>query len=345
MDKNQNNIIAHISNRGDVVQKSALNYYREITEDGYVYSIDMVRIKFKIKEPKLVEKVMQDIRNKSIYVSPTPFEYEYIERKAWFKYRHNFNIKLACGNSFYLAFSMNCDDKAKLSEGVIEFNPNKLYGQQNVCFKEKTVTEENVDIDLLFQGDIMDYFMKYLIGNNSKWIKLVRYDLAIDIPYPKEQVCLIKDNRTYSMYAPSQNPNSYTEYLGKHQSSGFVKVYNKTIESNLATDITRLEITSEHKDYKKFISQFPEVYVRGNSTLKPYTELNGTDLVLFELLIKEDNIPMYFKRLGRNKQEKLKKYLFEDEYDKRITITERIFSELMNYIKECCSLHELTIKE
>jgi len=27
--------IAHISNRGDVVQKSALNYYREITEEKY----------------------------------------------------------------------------------------------------------------------------------------------------------------------------------------------------------------------------------------------------------------------------------------------------------------------
>ena len=52
--------------------------------------------------------------------------------------------------------------------------------------------------------------------------------------------------------------------------SGFVKIYNKTIESDLNKDVTRVEITSEHRDYKKFMSQFPKVFMKGNSTLKPY---------------------------------------------------------------------------
>lgn len=344
MNKNKIKDIAHISDRGDVVQKTALNYFKQIKNEEYVFSIDMVRVKFKIKAPDLVEKVMADIRDRSIYGNPTAYEFEYIERKKWFMFRHNFNIRLDEGKSFYLAFSMNCDDKAKLCEGVIEFNPNKLFGVKDVCFKRKYSDEEGItDINICFQGDVMNYFLRYLIVNNSKWVKLVRYDLAIDIPCRREQVCLIKDNRTYSLYAPSQNPNTHTEYLGKHQKSGFVKVYNKTIESDLDEDVTRLEITSEHLDYKKFMSQFPKVLVKGNSTLKPYMTLNGTDLVLYELLMKEENRMLYFKRLGRDKQSKLKDYIFGDEEDKQITITEKVFCELMDGIREYCLLKELII--
>ena len=345
MNKNKTKDIALLSNRGDVMQKTALNYFKEIKDEkGNVYSVDMIRIKFKIKAPDLVEKIMADIRDKSIYNNPTPYEFEYIERKKWFMYRHNFNIRLDEGKSFYLAFSMNCDDKTKLCEGVMEFNPNKLFAVKEVCFKRKYTNEEGtVDIDLLFQGDVMNYFLRFLIANNSKWIKLSRYDLAIDIPCRREQVCLLKDNRTYSLYAPSKNVNTHTEYLGKHQKSGFVKVYNKTIESDLDEDVTRLEITSEHRDYKKFMSQFPKVFVKGNSTLKPYMNLNGTDLVLYELLMKEENKMLYFKRLGRDKQSKLKEYIFCDEEDKQITINEKIFAELMNDIKEYCLLKELVI--
>ena len=345
MNKNKTKDIARISDRGDVVQKTALNYFKELKdEEGIVYSIDMIRIKFKIKAPDLVEKIMADIRDKSIYYTPTPYECEYVERKKWFMYRHNFNIKVDEGKSFYIAFSMNCDDKAKQCEGVMEFNPNKLFGVKEICFKRKYINEDGIaDVDLIFQGDIMNYFLRYLIANNSKWIKLARYDLAIDIPCRREQVWLLKDNRTYSLYAPSQNVNTHTEYLGKHQKSGFVKIYNKTIESDLNKDVTRVEITSEHRDYKKFMSQFPKVFMKGNSTLKPYIALKGTDLVLYELLMKEENKMLYFKRLGRDKQSKLKDYIFADEEDKQIAITETIFTELMNNIKDYCSLKELVI--
>ena len=151
MNKNKKEYIALLSDRGDVVQKTALNYFKELKdEEGIVYSIDMIRIKFKIKAPDVVEKIMAEIRDKSIYHTPTPYECEYVERKKWFMYRHNFNIKLDEGKSFYIAFSMNCDDKAKQCEGVMEFNPNKLFCVKEVCFKRKHTDEEGTtDVDLM----------------------------------------------------------------------------------------------------------------------------------------------------------------------------------------------------
>lgn len=332
--------IAHISNRGDVVQKSANPpYHNEITKDGITYSIDMVRLKFKIKSPKILERIMKTIQNKHLYTLDTPYDYDLIERYAMFKYRYNFNIRMKNGERFYVAFCMN-NKKENICEGVIEFNPNKCFGQDvtlNFYRLDKEI-EPMVNI-CTYHGDLLNFFLINLISNNAKRVELVRFDLAIDIPYAKRQVRLLKDNRTYKMVAPSQDTNTHTEYLGKHQNSGFVKVYNKTIESNLDHDVTRLEITSEYgNNYDKFMAQFPEVYVKGNGTLAPYMELKNTDLVLYELLTANDNMEMYFKQLGRDKQKKLKPYLFGDQEDIRITVPKDVYLELMKYIKEMSGL-------
>lgn len=346
MQKNTDTI-AHISNRGDAVQKTAnLTYHKPIERNGFIYSIDMVRLKFKIKSPNDVEKIMNTIRDRHLYTYETPFDYDYIERKAYFMYRHNFNIHMKNGQGFYLAFSFNDNSKEKICEGVMEFNPNKCFGQ-NVEFWNVGADEETGEqiYTSFYNGDLLNYFLINLISMNAKYVKLVRFDLAVDIPYPKKQVRLIKDNRTYKVHCPSQDVNTYTEYLGKHNNSGFVKVYNKTIESNLDHDVTRLEITSEYgKDYKKFMSQFPQVFVKGNGSLFPYMELKNTDLVLYELLMDSSNMEQYFKRLGRDKQKKLKPYLYQDTNDILVTVTEDVYHELMEYIRDMAGLKELLIK-
>lgn len=332
--------IAHISNRGDVVRKSATpSYHKEIKKDGMTYSIDMVRLKFKIKSPKMLERIMNTIRDKHLYTIDTPYDYNYVERFKLFNYRHNFNIYMKNGESFYVAFCMN-NKKENVCEGVIEFNPNKCFGQEVTLYNSHLDETTGGYIQTsVYQGDLLNYFLINLISNNAKRVEVVRFDLAVDVPYAKRQVRLIKDNRTYKMVAPSQDTNTHTEYLGKHQHSGFVKVYNKTIESNLDHDVTRIEITSEYgNNYDKFIAQFPEVYIKGNGTLSPYMELKNTDLVLYELLTASDNMEMYFKQLGRDKQKKLKPYLFGDQEDIRITVPKDVYSELMKYIKEISGL-------
>lgn len=334
--------IARISNRGDVVQKSANpSYFKEINKDGMIYSIDMIRLKFKLKSPSIVEKVMNTIQDRSLYEINTPYDYIFTERKASFSYRYNFNIQMKIGERFYIAFCIN-GDKEKECEGVIEFNPNKCFGQE-ISFMTKQINKETGEIYCdSYKGDLLNYFLINLISNNAKYVRLVRFDLAIDVPYAKRQVKLIKDNRIYKLIAPSQDTNTHTEYLGKHQNSGFVKVYNKTIESKLDHDVTRIEITSEHgNNYEKFISQFPEVYIKGNGTLSPYMELKGTDLVLYELLISNDDMEKYFKRLGRDKQAKLKPYLYGDNEDIKVTVPKDVYLELMKYIKEISRLKDI----
>lgn len=335
-----NENIAHISNRGDVVQKTANpSYHKEIQKDGMIYSVDMVRLKFKIKSPQILERIMNTIQNKHLYTTDTPYDYNYVERCALFKYRYNFNIYMKNGESFYVAFCMN-NKKENVCEGVIEFNPNKCFGQDVTLYSYHLDEETGQNIQTsVYQGDLLNFFLVNLISNNAKRVELVRFDLAVDVPYAKRQVRLLKDNRTYKMVAPSQDTNTHTEYLGKHQNSGFVKVYNKTIESNLDHDVTRIEITSEYgNNYEKFMSQFPEAYIKGNGTLSPYIELKNTDLVLYELLTTSDNMEMYFKQLGRDKQKKLKPYLFGDQEDIRITVPKDVYLELMKYIKEISGL-------
>ena len=338
--------IARISNRGDVVQKTAnLQYHKEIQQNGMTYSIDMIRLKFKMKSPKTVEQTMATIRDKSVYGNDTPYDFNYWQSNRWYDYRHKFTITLKDKNSFYVAFSLNSDDKTKVSEGVIEFNPNKCFGEKVQLINNRVDDETGEITHSAYEGDLLNYFLINLISNHSKYVKLMRYDLAIDIPCKRKQVKLIKDNKHYSLFAPSLNPDTHTEYLGKHQSSGFTKVYNKTKESGLDHDVTRVEITSEHgNDYTKFMSQFPEVYIKGNGTLFPYMELKNTDLVIYELLIDNPRMETYFKRLGRDKQKKLKPYLFQDTGDVRVTVPENVYNELMKYIGQICGLKDIRLK-
>lgn len=301
-------------------------YFNSVVDKGITYSIDMVRLKFKINNAEMVSKIMNAMRDKSIYECPTPFEFEYVERKKWYLYRHNFTITLpTCDDygeivgykrSFYIAFSLNSDDKTKVCEGVLEFNPNKCHGQA----------------------------MEWLIGTirtNSKYIEILRYDLACDIPVVRSSVHMIKDNRHAKLEMPSSDRDTWTEYLGKHNHSGFCKVYNKKIESNLDYTLTRFEITSEHVSYNDFIKQVPTVVVKGNLSLMPYVNLKGTDLVLYELLKDSDSMDSFFKRLGRDKQKKLKEYLYNDTEDYSITVPSAVFYELMGKLKTYCKVHTI----
>lgn len=170
-----------------------------------------------------------------------------------------------------------------------------------------------------------------IIVQNSFSIKVSKFDVAVDVPCKKSQIDVLIDNRTHTKISPSADPNKSTEYLGaKHSSPGCFKIYSKTDESNLDYDLTRLELTSNHEnDYKKFISQFPEVYLMEDGPYNAYKELTGTDQVLYEYLINDPNRNVMFKRLGRDKQNKLKPYLYPSKTTFQITIPEDVYEYLM----------------
>lgn len=293
-----------------------------VDNNGCVYSIDMVRLKFKFNKAEDVEFFFSIIRDASDYMAISPYCYEYIERRKWYQYHHNFNFELVnfneCGElltykrSFYLGISVNGDTN-KLLQGVLEFNPNKV------------------------DGAVIRWLLK-IISTLCKIVQLQRFDLAIDVPCQKQNIRLLKDSRVYKLVAPSVDCNTHTEYLGIHQKSGFVKVYNKQNESNLNTPLTRVEITSEFFEYEYFIKQFPEVYWVGSSTLLPFAELKDTDKVLYLCLRDNVDKDTLFKQLGRKKQEKLKKYLYEDINDIKLGIDEKTFYQITGFYRKYLKL-------
>ncbi|MFQ9701876.1 MAG: hypothetical protein ACLR0U_04885 [Enterocloster clostridioformis] len=91
-------------------------------------------------------------------------------------------------------------------------------------------------------------------------IKIKRWDLAVDVPYGRDCVQLIKDNRKYSQFYKSAQ--DFTEYLGCMSAPGRVKVYNKQIEAGLDYPLTRIEVTLDSLDYIDCYRCWPNVYTR-----------------------------------------------------------------------------------
>lgn len=91
-------------------------------------------------------------------------------------------------------------------------------------------------------------------------LEVKRVDLALDIPYPRENVLMCKDKRKYAL--EMYDYQNKTEYLGRRSNIGYVKVYNKQFESKLPTPLTRIEVTCE-LDPHSYMSLLPEIYVSG----------------------------------------------------------------------------------
>lgn len=251
-------------------------------EGGIVYSCDMLRFKLQFKED-LIEEVVNRFGNYdrldvTIYPLCT----------APFKFRHLLKIDYNL-SSATLGIGFNGADRFSMFDGFYEVNPNK-------CIKIEKCMQ---DIQYIF---------------SCCWsVDLVRWDLAVDIPTRRSLVRLIKDQRTYSIVRNSVE--NFTEYLGQMDKVGRVKVYNKTIESNLLDDVTRVEVTLPDIYNKvEFDKLFPVVMIQGYQSSIPFNDLtlNDTDKVLVELLRNCDNPDYYLKRLGRKKRDKLSEYVYSD---------------------------------
>lgn len=209
--------------------------------------------------------------------------------------------------------SFNGTDSSSRYLGFMEFNPNKV-GQQE---EFKTV------------------FAKLMI--HCFTAEVVRWDLAVDVPLARELCILTKDKRKYTLVQNSRQDK--TEYLGCHNKQGFVKLYNKKIESNLDDELTRLEITVGGKcTYSEFLELCPKVDVRGEQqNFNPYLDLPDTDVVLYELLMKCDlsERQEYFNRLGRRKKDLLKKYVFSNTYDSdKFVVPHVVFIQLKQQLRQ-----------
>lgn len=283
-----------------------INYTNEvILQNGQVYSLDMVRLSLELRED--MQPFVTWLSNKNI--TEDNFDVKHKLSLTEFTYRDFFNIKTDT-YSFVMAIGFN-GSRADRNKGFIEFNPNKCKG---VMFDK-----------------IFNKLRDYIVSSD-----VVRYDLAIDIPVQRYLVRLAKDNRNYQYICSRE---SETEYLGVRNKAGFTKLYDKTKESDLDYDLTRLEITcelatlAESREGITDVSKvnFPNVSVLYEQEGLVFDKLTPTDRVLIQLLKGVDNPVMYVKQLRYDKRKKIEPYLWERTIQLDITALKEIIKQVRMY--------------
>lgn len=252
----------------------------------FILSVDMIRFKFELRRDCL-----------DLFLS----HFNDIDRSDIFNYRPNFTdlkyrylFKLTGkDSSCIVGFSFNGYKKDDKFLGFIEFNPNKIL--------------EEVLNDVFF------------IKNCSLDFSISRCDIAFDFPFNRSYVKLVRNNNAVYKLDYKSICN-FTEYLGSRNTNNFLKIYNKTLESDLEYDCTRIEITL---DYPFDKINLPLVYFYDCFLCD--TSLNDTDFVLLDLLLKSDNPSFYLNKLGRVKREKYKKY-FDKNFIKLFKNENEIYS-------------------
>lgn len=274
-----------------------MKYFNAIQVGNLKYSIDMIRYKF------FLTKYYQE----ELYCLIKQIQsYDYFASNKKFHYRELFKIKifdLKYSYSLGLGFNGLKSEDKKLC--FIEFNPNKLQNQKELYIVLRFLINRKIDLEL------------------------VSYDIAIDMPYNKKFVSLVKDKRLYKKHCYDSQGVNVTEYLGNTADSGRVKLYNKAVESDLSYDLTRLELTTTCTDYAIVLSQIPKVLICGDLDLLSSGKLSKSDYVLLQLLWLCDDPGFYFKQLGRDKQEKLKPYITSNF---SLNFTEDVFNSLLSNV-------------
>ena len=191
-----------------------LNYIRPLKFDAYTLSIDNVVCDYNL-HPLQRESFLRVLEKLSLEYCCEVTHWDSLKMGS---YRFQFSVALPDGNSFWVGVGLNTT-KTHYGRIRLEFNPNKVAGYD--CFRK----------------------LLGCLNNSSSPLHtyVVRYDLAVDFPVLRENAYLVKDNRLYSEV--SRSAADRTQYLSTHSHPGFVKLYNKGLESKLGYPLTRLELT------------------------------------------------------------------------------------------------------
>lgn len=285
-------------------KKINISYHQPIyDEKGHIFSIDMVRIDLKMQFHTL-QKILDCLS--------FMFDSGYVHWNSFkiCSYADNFTFDCADGNSFWLGVGFRSSSNVITENCCLEFNPNKV-GTHNTFQK-------------VFE----------LLNTFCKYSSLVRYDLAVDIPFERSNVFLQKDRRKYR--SVQVGFKTETEYLGARNSPGYVKLYNKTVESHLQAIVTRFEITLDLCSYDIFQLHMPVIrYVVDHQLCfdDDYTtQLNETELYVLEKILE---CPSDITRLGRKMRKKIECIL--SKYTQLLYIPHAVYaqilSQLQNYVK------------
>ena len=264
-----------------------MNYYKELhCKNGTVLSVDKLILEFRLDYHE------RDNTAKVMYMLEEDLGIEFVQWISGKCGSFHFNFKFPCsdGNSFWLGLCLN-ETEGKADGGKrcrIEFNPNKVADDE--IFRKV-------------------YGLLYYFCHAPD---VVRFDLACDYPVQRDSCYLIKDGRKYAEYRNSESDK--TQYLGSHSNHGFVKLYNKQIESRLPIPLTRLELTLDWKlrgwdEVKKI---FPEVLVCDEFQMRFDSEqISSTEKFILLSVLKNPDMLNDMKLLDYRKRKKIECILAE----------------------------------
>lgn len=283
-----------------------IRYYEswKLNDKGVIYSVDMVRLSVEFRQDsiEIVRNRLCSSSRLDVTIYGSNFGYK--------KYRNLIVIEVG-ESTVSIGIGLNGSKEDNL-KGFIEFNPNKVFPEWLEEF--------------------------WFIRSCCSDVKCKKFDIAIDIPLARRFVHLLKDSRLYETSQKSKD--DFTEYLGRRNQPGRVKLYNKTIESGLEDDLTRLEITSE-LSLNDLLSHVPKVEIVEDFhqlTLDEmeYYGLKDNDIVLVDLLNELDYEAKqrYFKRLTYHIRKKIEPFVF-GRY-KRFDVNVDICRAIIELVKEIC---------
>ena len=231
-------------------------------------------------------------------------------------YRYQYKFTCYDGCTFWVGIGFNSYQDSwtdTANHWRIEFNPNKVFKSAEFLHVYSVLLGfSRTRIDGINNKHLVD-------ADYLKLVECTRFDLAVDYPVPRSSCFLVKDLRTYSEHTNSIEDR--TQYLGQRSNHGFVKLYNKQIESKLPIPFTRLELTVDYKQrmWRDVEKIFPKVYVVEKYQLE-FDALKLTDTDRFILFACLEN-PDSMKMLARRKKEKIEcilaKYTRFLEIDKK----------------------------
>lgn len=270
-----------------------------------VYSIDMVRLRVRVRSD-----LIKDYFDKFSFDSNV----EYWESTRIKEYRHQWRIVdvqevdkplgddglskvLYKGNSFWVGYQHNMENKSLKHWLVIEYNPNKL------------------DINKGVLGEVLKKFY-----SDSSLVEIVSVDLACDMPVSISNVFCDKGGKSIKKLFDYGGDNK-TIYIG--EGSGRIKIYNKANELlkkqgiDIGYDLTRYEISIQLNNgnvpftidlYNAFCeSSFNLVPIYCLESYQYDMSLNETDKALLYAVL--NGYPL--EALSRRKKENIEKILSE----------------------------------
>lgn len=282
--------------------------------NNYIYSIDKIRLNCLVGLDCIEQfrSYFQSRMNIDSRIS-------YYHTIRYAKYEHLWDIQCVDPDSSisvgaFLRLNVSTSDKSRRT-CFVEFNPNKLTDSEFILIDE---------ILMLFDT-----------------VSVVRVDLAVDIPDNRDYFRLVQDARKYST---ELYQGSFTEYLGKRNSSNFVKLYNKQKESHLDYELTRLEISCE-----PFLSSFLDccpVVIYSNTQLNLLLDLDELSPMARELILlcrryaDIDYSKDMLKRFNYRIRKKLEPYIFGD--CRELAFNQGIIQSLFTWCKNCCTNKHFT---